>query len=153
MIVVNPIHTELARYAEYELPPIRPGTDVVLFSAIAKYIIDMGWYDREFISKYTEGFEDWVRSLNAFTLDFAEEVTGVPKDIIKEVAKLYALEKPSMIMWTLGITEHENGTENVSSLINLALLTGNVGKPGAGLMRLGDRIMFKEGGLMLGVRR
>ncbi|ADY01025.1 formate dehydrogenase, alpha subunit [Vulcanisaeta moutnovskia 768-28] len=135
LIIVNPIHTELARYAEYELL-IRPGTDVVLFSAMAKYIIDMGWYDKEFISRYTEGFEDWVRSLDAFTLDFAEEVTGVPKDVIKEVARLYALEKPSMIMWTLGITEHENGTENVSALINLALLTGNVGKPGAGLMPL-----------------
>ncbi|GGI70892.1 formate dehydrogenase subunit alpha [Vulcanisaeta souniana JCM 11219] len=135
LIVVNPIHTELARYAEYELL-LRPGTDVVLFSAMAKYIIDMGWYDREFISKHTEGFEDWIRSLDVFTLDFAEEVTGVPKEAIREVARLYALERPSMIMWTLGITEHENGTENVSALINLALLTGNVGKPGAGLMPL-----------------
>ncbi len=82
---------------------------------MAKYIVDMGWYDKEFISRYTEGFEDWVRSLDTFTLDFAEEVTGIPKDVIREVAKLYALEKPSMIMWTLGITEHENGTENVSA--------------------------------------
>ncbi|WP_460173664.1 formate dehydrogenase subunit alpha [Vulcanisaeta sp. JCM 14467] len=135
LIVVNPIHTELARYAEYELL-IRPGTDVVLFSAMAKYIIDMGWYDKEFISKYTEGFDEWVRSLGAFTLDFVEKITSVPREIIREVARLYALEKPSMVMWTLGITEHENGTENVSALINLALLTGNVGKPGAGLMPL-----------------
>lgn len=82
---------------------------------MAKYIVDMGWYDKEFISRYTEGFEDWVRSLDAFTLDFAEEVTGIPKVVIREVARLYALEKPSMIMWTLGITEHENGTENVSA--------------------------------------
>lgn len=121
---------------------------------MAKYIVDMGWYDKEFISRYTEGFEDWVRSLDTFTLDFAEEVTGIPKDVIREVAKLYALEKPSMIMWTLGITEHENGTENVSALINLALLTGNVGKPGAGLIPLrGGQNNVQGGELMLGVHR
>jgi formate dehydrogenase, alpha subunit, archaeal-type len=135
LVVVNPMHTELARYAEYEIN-LRPGTDVVLFSAMAKYILDMGWYDEDFIGKFTEGFEEWRRSLEPFTLDFAERVTGVPADIIRQVARLYALEKPSMILWTLGITEHENGTENVSSLINLALLTGNVGKPGSGLMPL-----------------
>ncbi|WP_238375083.1 formate dehydrogenase subunit alpha [Vulcanisaeta thermophila] len=135
LIVVNPLHTELARYAEIELN-IKPGTDVVLFSAMARYILDMNWHDKEFISKYTEGFDEWVSSLKPYTLELAEKVTGVPQDLIKEAARLYALEKPSMIMWTLGITEHENGTDNVSSIINLALLTGNVGKPGTGLMPL-----------------
>ncbi|CCC81903.1 formate dehydrogenase subunit alpha [Thermoproteus tenax] len=135
LILVNPLRTELSRYAELELN-IRPGTDVVLFSAMARYILEMGWHDREFVEKYTEGFQEWAKSLEPFTLEFAERVTGVPASAIKEAARLYALEKPSMIMWTLGITEHEYGTENVSALANLALLTGNVGRPGAGLMPL-----------------
>lgn len=132
LIIVDPRRLEIGRLAETNLA-LRPGTDVVLFSAMAKYILDSGWEDREFISGRTEGFEEWVAALAPFTLEYAARVTGVPEALIRRAAETYARERPSMILWTLGITEHENGSDNVSSLVNLALLTGNVGRPGAGL--------------------
>ncbi|MCL4335729.1 MAG: formate dehydrogenase subunit alpha [Candidatus Thermoplasmatota archaeon] len=132
LIVVDPRKVELTRHADMILN-LKPGTDVALFSAIARYIIDMGWADEKFIEERTEGFAEYVKSLEPFTIDMAVHATGLLPDHIKEVARIYATEKPSLIMWTLGITEHENGSDNVSSLVNLALLTGNVGVPGSGL--------------------
>ena len=132
LIVVDPRRLEIGRLAEMTLA-LRPGTDVVLFSAMAKHILDSGWEDREFIATRTEGFEEWVASLAPFTLEHASLVTGVPVELLRKAAETYARERPSSILWTLGITEHENGSDNVSSLVNLALLTGNVGRPGSGL--------------------
>ena len=132
LIVVDPRRLEIGRLAELSLA-LRPGTDVMLFGAMAKEILAHGWEDREFIAQRTEGFDPWVASLDAFPLDRAAEVTGVPVEMIRRASELYARERPSTILWTLGITEHENGSDNVSSLVNLALLTGNVGRPGAGL--------------------
>jgi formate dehydrogenase alpha subunit len=132
LIIVDPRRLEIGRLAEMTLA-LRPGTDVVLFSAMAKYILDSGWEDREFIASRTEGFEAWAASLAPFTIERAAEVTGVPAELIRRASETYARERPSSILWTLGITEHENGSDNVSSLVNLALLTGNVGRPGSGL--------------------
>jgi len=132
LIVVDPRRLEIGRLAEMYLA-LRPGTDMVLFSAMAKCILDSGWEDREFVETRTEGFEAWAASLQPFTLEYASEVTGVPVDLIRRASETYARERPSSILWTLGITEHENGSDNVSSLVNLALLTGNVGRPGSGL--------------------
>lgn len=132
LIIVDPRHVELSRLADRHLL-LRPGTDAVLFSAMARYILDSDLADREFISKRTDGFDAYVESLSPFTLEYASRVSGIPEKEIAEVATTYATNKPSIIFWTLGITEHENGSDNVSSLINLALLTGNVGKPGTGL--------------------
>lgn len=132
LVVVDPRRLEISRHAELTLA-LRPGTDVALFSAMARYILEKGWQDAAFIDSRTEGFDAWARALEPFTLEFASRVTGVPADAIARAAELYATQKPSAILWTLGVTEHENGSDNVSSLVNLALLTGNVGKPGSGL--------------------
>jgi len=132
LLIVDPRNLEIARFARLSLN-LRPGTDVVLFSAMAKLILDNGWEDRAFIEARTEGFEAWAKVLEPFNLEYASGVTGVSADDIRLAATLYAREGPSVILWTLGITEHENGSDNVSALVNLALLTGNVGKPGAGL--------------------
>ena len=132
LIIVDPRRVELVRHADTFLQ-LKPGTDTVLFSAMAKYILDHDLADESFISGRTEGFEEFADSLHPFTLEYAQSVTGIPADDIARVATIYATEKPSTIFWTLGITEHENGSDNVSSLINLALITGNVGKPGTGL--------------------
>jgi formate dehydrogenase alpha subunit len=132
LIIVDPRRLEIGRLAEMTLT-LKPGTDVVLFSAMAKYILDSGWEDREFIETRTEGFAEWAASLGPFTLEYASSVTGVPVDLIRRASETYARERPSSILWTLGITEHENGSDNVSSLVNLGLLTGNVGRPGSGL--------------------
>ena len=132
LIIVDPRRLEIGRFARLSLN-LRPGTDVVLFSAMAKVILDNGWEDRAFIATRTEGFEAWAKALEPFDLEAASRVTGVPADDLRLAAALYAREGPSVIFWTLGITEHENGSDNVSALVNLALLTGNVGKAGAGL--------------------
>lgn len=132
LIVVDPRTLGMSRFAEFNLA-LRPGTDVALFSAMAKYILDQGWEDRAFIDARTEGFEAWRESLAPFTMEFASRVTGLKPGAIRAAAELYATRTPSVILWTLGITEHANGSDNVSSLVNLALLTGNVGRPGSGL--------------------
>lgn len=132
LIVVDPRTLGMSRFAEISLN-LRPGTDVVLFSAMARYILDQGWEDRAFIEARTEGFEEWRNSLGPFTIEFAAKVTGLSAEAIRTAARMYAKQTPSVILWTLGITEHANGSDNVSSLVNLALLTGNVGKPGSGL--------------------
>ncbi len=132
LVVVDPRLPELGRLAEHLLL-LAPGTDVPLFSAMARYVLDQGWEDREFIAARTEGFEEWRQGLAPYTVEYAAQVTGVSADLIREVARLYATEKPSTILWSLGITEHSFGTDDVSALVNLALLTGNVGVPGSGL--------------------
>ncbi len=132
LIVVDPRRVELANSADMFLQ-IRPGTDVFLFSAIAKYIVDSGTYDREYVRKFSEGFDEYLRSLAPFDLESAERITGIPAETIKKVAVAYSTAKPSSIFWTLGITEHRNGSDNVSSLVNLAILTGNIGIQGGGL--------------------
>lgn len=132
LIVVDPREVELAKKADTFLR-IKPGTDTYLFSAMARYIVDNDLYDHEYVENKTEGFDDFVTSLQSFDLDKAAEITGISKDVIIDVARQYAVNKPSSIYWTLGITEHDNGSDNVSSLVNLAILTGNVGLPGTGL--------------------
>ena len=132
LIVVDPRRVDLAEKADIFLQ-IKPGSDVFLFSAMAKHIIDHGLYDYNYVENYSEAFEEYRKSLVDFTLDRAEKITGVPAEAIQQVAELYAKNKPSSIFWTLGITEHRNGSDNVSSLVNLAILTGNLGIPGGGL--------------------
>lgn len=132
LIVVDPRRVELTKHADIHLM-LKPGTDVVLFSAMAKFILDNSLADEDFIRSRTENFEEFAESLAPFSMEFASRVTGIPESDIARVAEMYAADRPSIIFWTLGITEHENGSDNVSSLINLALITGNIGKPGTGL--------------------
>ncbi len=132
LVIVDPRRVELSRLADRHLL-LKPGTDAVLFSAMAKYILENELADMDFIASRTEGYDSYRESLEPFTLDYASRVTGIQEGEIAYVAKTYATQKPSIIFWTLGITEHENGSDNVSSLINLALITGNVGKRGSGL--------------------
>ena len=132
LIVVDPRKVELAKRAHTFLQ-LKPGSDVFLFSAMARYIIENNLHDRKYVDTSSENFEEYVKSLEPFDLKTAEKVTGLPARLISEVARRYAVEKPSSIYWTLGITEHANGSDNVSSLVNLAILTGNIGIPGGGL--------------------
>ncbi len=132
LIVIDPRRVELAERADIFLQ-IRPGSDAYLFSCIARYIVENNLYDSGYVREHAEGFEEYTSSLRTFDLDAAYEITGVSRNEIERVAKLYAESKPASIYWTLGITEHSNGSDNVSSLVNLAILTGNIGIPGGGL--------------------
>ncbi len=132
LIVVDPRRVELAKKAD-TFVQIKPGTDTYFFSAIAKYIIDNRLYDETYVREHSEGFDEFAESLGKFDIKSASAITGIPVDQIVNVARTYATNKPSSIYWTLGITEHVNGSDNVSSLVNLAILTGNLGIPGGGL--------------------
>ena len=112
------------------------GTDIVLANAVAREIIAAGLEDREFIENATTGFEAYREAVEPYTLARAEGETGVPADVIREMARAYAAAGRAMICWTLGITEHHNAVDNVRSLINLSLLTGHVGRYGSGVCPL-----------------
>ncbi len=137
IIVVNPKRIELCQQADLWIAP-RPGTDVALFNAMARVILDEGLADEAFIRARTEGFEAWRRSLEPFTLEDASRLTGVPGEAIAQAARWYA--RPpfagSCLIWGMGITQHTNGIHNAHALLNLALVTGQLGRPGAGISPL-----------------
>ncbi|MEI7924931.1 MAG: formate dehydrogenase subunit alpha [Chloroflexota bacterium] len=143
LIVVNPIRIDLCDLAEIHLQP-HPGTDVALFNAMAHVILDEGLWSPEFVEARTEGFEAWRRVVDQVTPEDAERICGVPADDIRRAARLYARPRPgregeergSCLIWGMGITQHTNGSDNARSLINLALLTGQVGGPGNGISPL-----------------
>jgi len=132
LIVADPREIDLVRFSHLWLRH-RPGSDVALLMGMAKVIVDGKLLDRDFIQERCENFDAFKRSLKGFSLEFAQEVTGVEKEKIIEAARIYATEKPSSIIYCLGITEHSHGTDNVIALANLAMLTGNIGKPSSGV--------------------
>ncbi|WP_287372827.1 formate dehydrogenase subunit alpha [Oceanithermus sp.] len=132
LIVADPRRIGLAESAQLWLR-LRPGSDAVLFGAMARYLVESGRYDRGFVERRVEGFEAWWESVRDYTLEFAEEASGVPAERIREAAERYAGARAAAIYWAMGITQHSHGTDNAQALINLALLAGQLGKPGAGL--------------------
>ena len=135
LIVVDPRRIELARHAEIHLAVV-PGTNIALFNAMAHAIVNEGLCDREFVSRRVEGFDDFTAFVQPWSPEHAAEVCGVEADLIRRAARLFAGASPAMTITGLGLTEHVQGTESVMALINLALLTGNIGKPGAGVNAL-----------------
>jgi formate dehydrogenase alpha subunit len=132
LIVANPREIDMVRWSYLWLKH-RPGTDVPLLMGMMKVIVDEGLADQAFIEERCENFDEFKKSLKNFGLDFVEKTTGVPKDKIVEAARIYATEKPSAILYAMGITQHSHGTDNVIATANLAMLTGNIGKPGTGV--------------------
>ena len=132
LIVINPLKIDLCRRAELFLQE-RPGTDVALIMGMARVIVDEKLMDEEFITTRTEGFAEFSESLKNFSLDTVEKLTGVSQDLIRQAARTYATQKPASILYAMGITQHSHGTDNVISLSNLMLLTGNVGKLSSGI--------------------
>jgi formate dehydrogenase alpha subunit len=132
LIVANPRRIDLCEYADLFLQHL-PGTDVVLLMAMMKVIVDGGLHNEKFIKDRCENYESFRESLEQYDLDFAEKVTRVPKDLLQEAAKVYAVQKPAMLLYAMGITQHTHGTDNVLGTSNIALLTGNVGLPSTGV--------------------
>ena len=132
LIVVDPRRVEMVNWASLWLPE-KPGTDVPLFSAMAHVIIKEQLYNQDFIDRRTEGFEEFVKSMEKFTPEYGEAVSGVDHHLIVQAARMYATAKNAAIYWALGIPEHSHGTDNAMSLIHLALLTGHIGRKGTGL--------------------
>lgn len=132
LIIVDPREIELTEFATLHLQ-LRPGTNVVLFNAMGAAIVDEGLVDEEFIRTRLTEFDEYRDFIREFMPEKAEAICGVPAAKIRQAARLYAGAKPSLSVHGLGMTEHVQGTEGIMALVNLALLTGNVGKPGTGI--------------------
>jgi formate dehydrogenase major subunit/formate dehydrogenase alpha subunit len=132
LIVADPRRIDLADRATRWLR-LRIGTDTALFNAMAHVIIEEGLESRDFVDQHTEGFEEFRRSVQEFTPEYAEQITGVPAEEIVAAAREYATTKPAAIIYTMGITQHTCGVQNVQSLSNLCLLCGNYGVPSSGV--------------------
>ena len=165
LIVINPRRIDMCDYADLWLRPY-PGTDVALLNGIAKVVLDEGLVDEEFVANRTEGFEDWKRIVENYPPERVEEITGVSAEDLRRAARMYARpplpakvpfspgqpsiaappggEGPdvrasyagSCLIWGMGITQHTNGTPNAHGLLNLALVTGQLGRPGSGVSPL-----------------
>ena len=132
LIVANPREIHLCRFADLWLRH-RPGTDVALLMGMMKVIVDEELHDLTFIEKRCENFDAFREALKGFDLAFVEELTGVPQNQIAIAARMYATSYPAAILYAMGITQHSHGTDNVIATANLAMLTGNIGKPGTGV--------------------
>ncbi len=137
LIVINPRRIDMCDFADLWLRP-RPGTDVALLNAMAKVILDEGLSDKEFVSDRTEGFDEWRQVVDRYDPAYAEKITGVPAGDISRAARIYARPpfSGSCLIWGMGITQHTNGTPNAHSLLNLALVAGQLGRPGSGISPL-----------------
>jgi formate dehydrogenase major subunit len=147
LYVVDPRRTSSAEWAAGHLP-LHVGSDIALANAVAREILAAGLENRSFVEHATSGFGAWRESVEPWTLERAEAVTGVPAPAIRELAHAYARADRAVICWTLGITEHHNAVDNVLALINLGLLTGHVGRYGSGLSPLRGQNNVQGGGDM-----
>ena len=132
LIVIDPRKTELTKYADVHLQ-LRPGTNIAVFNSIAHAIIDEGLVDEDFLRDRVTEFEDFCAFVDDYPPEKVGPGCGVPAELIRKAARLYATGKPSMAFHGLGMTEHTQGTEGVMTIVNLALLTGNLGRRGAGV--------------------
>ena len=131
LLVVDVRRHELAERADLFLSP-RPGSDLVLLNAVARYIIDQGWEDRKFIEERTVQFEEFRAALAPYTLEFAEEVTGLPGADLVRMAEMFHAARSACILWAMGVTQHQNGSDTSTAICNLLLVTGNFGRPATG---------------------
>ena len=135
VIVADPRMTHTAWLADIFLQ-IKPGTDVALLNGFANVIINEGLVDNEYIAKWTTGYEKLKEAVSDYTPEKVEAITGVPAGDIIRAARAYAISPASAIAYSMGITQHTTGTDNVQAIANLALITGHLGRPGTGVMPL-----------------
>ena len=132
LIVVDPRAITLTQFADYYLRQ-KPGTDVAVFNGFMNVILNEGLEDKEFIKERTEGFEELEEVVKKYTPEYVEDITRIPKDTLIDAARAYAKAERASIVYSMGITQHTTGVDNVSSSANLAMLTGNVGKASTGV--------------------
>eukprot|EP01028_Stygiella_incarcerata_P002240 TRINITY_DN1417_c1_g5_i1.p1 TRINITY_DN1417_c1_g5~~TRINITY_DN1417_c1_g5_i1.p1 ORF type:complete len:1590 (-),score=396.00 TRINITY_DN1417_c1_g5_i1:230-4999(-) len=135
LIVIDPRSIELTKFAKYHLRQ-RSGSDVAVINAIMNVILTEELHNPEFIEKYTENFEEARESIMRMTPELAAAISGVEPELIRQAAREYAKAETGALVWAMGITQHATGTDNVLSLANLAMITGHVGRLGAGLFPL-----------------
>jgi formate dehydrogenase major subunit len=131
LIVSDLREHEMARRADVFLHP-RPGTDLIWLSAVSRYLIDNGLAKTAFINEWVNGFDDYRKSLEPFTLEFAAERCGLSIEILKKVAHMIAEAERVCILWAMGVTQHSQGSDTSTAISNLLLITGNYMRPGTG---------------------
>ncbi len=132
LIVADPRSIQMSRFADVAVNH-RLGTDVALLNGMMHIILKNGWEDREYIATRTEGFEELKEAVAAYTPQRVQEICGVAPDDLEKMTELYATRRPAPILYTMGITQHTTGVDNVKTICNLAMLTGNVGIASAGV--------------------
>jgi formate dehydrogenase alpha subunit len=132
LIVIDPRKVEMTDFATFWLRQ-NPGTDVALWQAMAHVVVEEELYDQAFIESRTEGFPEYSESLESCTPEWAQEITGVPADDIRRAARLYAGAESAAVYWGMGISQSTHGTDNTLAITNLALMCGQIGRPGTGL--------------------
>ncbi|MGQ9681183.1 MAG: formate dehydrogenase subunit alpha [Anaerolineae bacterium] len=132
LIVVDPQQIELVEHAHLWLRP-RPGTDVAWINGLVHIILAEGLWNRQYVAERTEGFEELQQAVSAYTPEYVSQITGIPEADLLRAARMYATAGKAMILYTMGITQHTAGTDNVKALANLSLVCGYVGIEGGGL--------------------
>lgn len=132
LVICDPRHTQLTRRATWHLQ-FRPDTDVALLNGMLHVIIDEGLVDAEFIAARVNGYDALKASVAEATPERMAEICGIPAPTIREVARAFATARSAMILWGMGVSQHVHGTDNSRALIALALITGQIGRPGTGL--------------------
>ncbi len=137
LVVINPKRIDMCDRADLFLQN-RGGSDVALLNGMARAILDAGLEDRDFIATRTEGFDPWLEAVRELSVEESAAIAGVDAGLLREAALTYARPpfSGSCLVWGMGITQHAHGTDNARALLNLALLTGQVGKPGCGVSPL-----------------
>lgn len=139
LIVADPRKIPMAKFADVYIQH-QPGTDVALLNGIMNVILSEKLEDHDFIEKRTEGFSEFTEVLSTYSPDAAAEIAGIPSDTLIEAAKLFGEAERGSIVYCMGITQHTTGVDNVKSIANLAMLTGNVGRHGTGVYPLRGQI-------------
>jgi len=147
LIAIDPRRSNSAQWADLWVG-LDVGSDIALANSMAREILAAGLENREFIEQATSGIDAFRAHVESWTLERGERETGVPAELIREIAHAYARAKTAQLCWTLGITEHHNAVDNVLSLINLSLLTGHVGRWGSGLVPVRGQNNVQGGGDM-----
>ncbi len=132
IIVADPRKVPMVRFSEVFMK-LKPGTDIALLNGMAHVILKEGLHNKEFIEAKTENFDEWKESVEEYTPDYVERITGVNKDEIIKAARLYGGSRKAGLFYTMGITQHTCGTENVRAIANLVMLTGNIGRESTGV--------------------
>ena len=132
LIYADPRRSELSRHAKYMLQ-FKPDTDVALLNAMMHTIVDEGLVAEQFVQDRTSGYEELKKNVEGYSPEAMAPICGIPAETIREVARVFATSKGSMILWGMGISQHVHGTDNARCLIALCLMTGQVGRPGTGL--------------------
>ena len=132
LIVLDPITTELARLADYHIR-LKPGSNVAVLNMMLYFIVKGNLFNKDFVEKRTEGFEEFLKHIDSLDIDRLANVAGVDKQLVKEAAIAYATANNSMEFHGLGVTEHEQGSKTVMLIADLAMITGNIGRRGVGV--------------------